>query len=190
MAPTAFASWWTRCFAFVIDSALAWAAQFLGAFLGAVVAFAMVGLDAPQAISEDASGQGMAFGWFFWGAAAWFINLGVLQGLTGASLGKMLLGIRVVRGSDGAPLGLGKSLLRSVCYVVSSLPLYLGFLAPLWSARRQCWHDAIVGSVVTNKGATYPVEKVPELPVGASGLGSGPAVQVEASTSGESPRAA
>ena len=61
------------------------------------------------------------------------------------SLGKKLLGLRVVQ--DGEGLSLGRAVCRSILYPVSGI-LGLGFLWAFFSRGRQCWHDMAVGSVV------------------------------------------
>lgn len=62
------------------------------------------------------------------------------------SLGKALLGLRIVD-LEGEPLGLGKAVIRSAAYLVSSV-LNLGFLWSLFNPSRQCWHDMAAGSLV------------------------------------------
>lgn len=63
-----------------------------------------------------------------------------------ATLGKQLLGIRVVN-LDGEPVGLGAAILRSASYLLSSV-LCAGFLWMLFTSARQTWHDLIGGTVV------------------------------------------
>ncbi len=62
------------------------------------------------------------------------------------SLGKMLLGLRVVS-TDHEPLTLPQAIMRSATYIVSSAG-GLGFVWSLLNPSRQCWHDMVVGSVV------------------------------------------
>lgn len=62
------------------------------------------------------------------------------------SLGKRLLGLRVV-GGDGEPLSLGAALFRTACYGPSSF-FYLGFFWSLVDPRGRTWHDLAAGSVV------------------------------------------
>ncbi len=59
-----------------------------------------------------------------------FVMFVVLQGLTGATLGKLLVGVRVVN-AEGRPPGLGRAFLRSILWVVDGAfcgPL-IGFIA-------------------------------------------------------------
>lgn len=70
-------------------------------------------------------------------------------GSRGQTLGKMAMGIRVVKiGTNEAP-GYGKAFLREVVgKFVSSLVLLLGYFWMLWDSKKQTWHDKIAGTVV------------------------------------------
>ncbi|MBI3288089.1 MAG: RDD family protein [Elusimicrobia bacterium] len=63
-----------------------------------------------------------------------------------ASLGKSLLGLRVVNLHE-EPLRWDAALIRSATYLVSSV-LSLGFLYALVNRNRQAWHDLAAGSCV------------------------------------------
>ena len=76
-------------------------------------------------------------------------NYWVRAGRTGYTLGKSVLGIRVVDQVTGQPLGVGRSIARYLCHsIVDGLPLYLGWLWPLWDSKRQSFADKMVHSVV------------------------------------------
>lgn len=66
----------------------------------------------------------------------------------GATPGKMLLNCRVVDATTGQLPGAGQSILRYFAYLVSALPLMLGFLWIAWDKRKQGFHDKIAGTVV------------------------------------------
>lgn len=65
----------------------------------------------------------------------------------GQTIGKHNARIKVVS-IDGAPLTWRRGLLRTLGYLLSSLPLYLGFLWSIWDEDRQGWHDKIAGTRV------------------------------------------
>jgi uncharacterized RDD family membrane protein YckC len=67
--------------------------------------------------------------------------------LTGQTPGKMLLGIKVVS-LDGSSLTFWQALRRFVCYFLSALALYVGYLWVLVDNRRQGWHDKLSGTIV------------------------------------------
>jgi uncharacterized RDD family membrane protein YckC len=59
-----------------------------------------------------------------------------------------MLGLRVVRASDGGPLGMGQAIGRELGYIVSGFVFYLGFVWILFDGKRQGWHDKLAGTVV------------------------------------------
>ena len=65
----------------------------------------------------------------------------------GQTPGKMVLRLKITR-TNGAPLGLGRSLLRFVGYSVSQLPFFLGFLSIALDKSHRGWHDKIAGTQV------------------------------------------
>jgi len=72
----------------------------------------------------------------------------LLTGEGGQTLGKMLLGIKVL-GSNGAPIGYGRAFLRAMGYFISVFFMtFLGFLWALWDKKNQTWHDKIAGTEV------------------------------------------
>ncbi len=66
----------------------------------------------------------------------------------GATPGKQLLECQIVDARTGRPLTLGQSILRYLGYIISTLPLCLGFLWIAWSPRKQGFHDYIAKTVV------------------------------------------
>jgi uncharacterized RDD family membrane protein YckC len=78
-------------------------------------------------------------------------NAFVRQGRTGQTFGKQLLGLRLVRMRDGQPIGIGLAIGRHLLHWLDSLPLYVGWLWPLWDARRQTFADKLAGTVVLAK---------------------------------------
>lgn len=80
--------------------------------------------------------------------AFWIWNLCIRQGRTGQTLGKSNLGIRLVKESTGQPIGAGLSFVRQLAHYVDSLVCYLGYLWPLWDAKKQTLADKIMSTVV------------------------------------------
>ena len=73
------------------------------------------------------------------------------QGRTGWSSGKQALGIRLVAEDSGEPMGAGMCFVRQVVHVVDALACYLGYLWPLWDAKRQTFADKIMSTVVVQQ---------------------------------------
>ncbi|MFZ0904494.1 MAG: RDD family protein, partial [Mycobacterium sp.] len=74
-------------------------------------------------------------------------NYGYRQGVGGSSIGKSVLKFKVVSENTGEPIGFGMSVLRQISHVVDAVPFYLGYLFPLWTAKRQTLADKIMGTV-------------------------------------------
>ncbi len=98
-----------RITAWLLDLVLLNLIQGAGSFAGAFIAAAVVssqGLTPAQV--DDASSSGALIGIFFWNLIGVLVNIGFLQGTTGSSVGKMIVGIRVVD-AQNRPVGLWKS---------------------------------------------------------------------------------
>jgi uncharacterized RDD family membrane protein YckC len=83
-------------------------------------------------------------------------NYGYRQGTTGSSIGKSVLKFKVVSENTGEPIGFGLSVLRQICHIVDAVPFYLGYLFPLWTAKRQTLADKIMATVCLPLQQTAP----------------------------------
>lgn len=93
---------------------------------------------------------------FLVATAAAVLDLGVLAGLTGRSIGKWATGLRVVRNS-GDEVGLGRIFLRHfVGYPVSFLTLGIGFILATLTSRGRALHDFIADTIVLRDGPAPP----------------------------------
>ena len=68
--------------------------------------------------------------------------------------GKLVLGLSIVDAETGQTPRLGRLVLRYLGYLLSTIPLGLGYFWMLWDDRRQTWHDKLGGTlvVVTRRG--------------------------------------
>lgn len=64
-----------------------------------------------------------------------------------ATPGKMMLGLKVVD-IEGRRISFAKSSMRNFAKGLSMLTLGVGYLMPLWTARRQALHDRAAGCLV------------------------------------------
>jgi uncharacterized RDD family membrane protein YckC len=64
------------------------------------------------------------------------------------SPGKAIMGIRVINEQTGQPIGGGMGIGRVFVHIVDSIPCYIGWLFPLWDAKRQTFADKILNTVV------------------------------------------
>lgn len=84
------------------------------------------------------------------------LDLGVLAGLTGLTIGKWATGLRIER-TNGERLGMGHALLRHfVGYPVSLATLGLGFVFAIFSSRGRALHDLIADTIVVREGPVLP----------------------------------
>jgi uncharacterized RDD family membrane protein YckC len=77
---------------------------------------------------------------------AW--NRWYLGGVTGRSVGKRVMKLRLIDVGTGQPIGPARAFARDVAHALDSLACYVGWLWPLWDARRQTFADKIISSVV------------------------------------------
>ena len=107
---------------------------------------------------------------FLLGAVATFVNGGqmslggeLMANLIGALVvllfwverqatpGKLVLGLSIVDAETGGTPTMGRFTLRYVGYLVSALPLGLGYLWAIWDKRKQGWHDKMAGTLVVRR---------------------------------------
>jgi uncharacterized RDD family membrane protein YckC len=80
------------------------------------------------------------------------LDLGILAGLTGRTVGKWATGLRIER-LDGTNPGIGRALLRHfVGYPLSFLLFGLGFLMATVTVRGRALHDMIANTLVVREG--------------------------------------
>lgn len=138
-----FAGFGRRFTAFMIDSFITgYIPQFIITLISASVM--QVGQDQPDLESIAALFNCILLsGWLLF-VGMYFV---VIPAHSGQTLGKKMLGIKIVNTSGDAP-GEGRCLLRWIGYMVSSLILYIGFLMPLWTERKQALHDMMASTYV------------------------------------------
>ncbi len=142
------AHWGKRVGAFLLDLLLGSALLIPGGIYALTTA-EVVGYDIRgNAVTNPTSAGTVAlvvgYAWLL-GFQIW--NRWVRQGRTGRSVGKQVLKITLVSERTMAPIGAGMAFTRDLCHVVDSF-LYLGYLWPLWDAKRQTFSDKIIGTVV------------------------------------------
>ncbi|WP_297739069.1 RDD family protein [Nocardioides sp.] len=153
-----FAHWGKRVGAYLIDG-LILAAAMLPYYIGAGMAAggATTEIDPitgqPTTTMGETSGLGLALmGLGFVLYLAVFIwNICIKQGKTGYSVGKGVMGIKLVKAETGQPIGAGMSFVRQLAHIIDAIPCYIGFLWPLWDAKRQTFADKIIGTYVIDQ---------------------------------------
>jgi uncharacterized RDD family membrane protein YckC len=69
-------------------------------------------------------------------------------GESGQTIGKRVVGIRVIDSRNGGPIGYGRSAVRFFGRYLSAVACYLGYLWMLWDKEKQCWHDKMANDLV------------------------------------------
>jgi uncharacterized RDD family membrane protein YckC len=69
-------------------------------------------------------------------------------GTTGQSLGKKVLNLKLVSEETGQPIGPAMAFVRDICHIIDTVICFVGYLFPLWDAKRQTIADKIVSTVV------------------------------------------
>jgi len=107
-------------------------------------------MSANAATTNETSGLGtllqvvgslVAFAIFIW-------NICLKQGKTGQSIGKGILGIKLIGEQTGQPIGGLMCFVRQLLHILDALPCMIGYLWPLWDDKRQTFADKILKTVV------------------------------------------
>ena len=81
------------------------------------------------------------------------LNLVLVAGLSGRTLGKWIAGLRIER-RDGEPLSFGRALVRhTVGYALTLATLGLGFLLAAFHTQGRALHDLLAGTIVVRSRA-------------------------------------
>jgi uncharacterized RDD family membrane protein YckC len=82
------------------------------------------------------------------GIAVYGYNRWYMAGKTGQSWGRKALSIRLISEGTGQPIGGGMAFVRDLAHIVDGIPCYIGYLFPLWDAKKQTFADKIVKTLV------------------------------------------
>jgi uncharacterized RDD family membrane protein YckC len=82
-------------------------------------------------------------------AIVWGLYQAYQGGQTGQSMGKKMAGTRLLSEQTGQPIGGGLGIGRYFVHIIDSIPcIPVGYLWPLWDAKRQTFADKILKTVV------------------------------------------
>jgi uncharacterized RDD family membrane protein YckC len=105
-------------------------------------------------IGTTNSGQG-SIGFDLWGIpalvgyAVCFIYFIVFEAIFGATIGKLVTRLRVVRERDRGPIGWGAAVIRNLFRFIDGFLFYLvGFVMICFSGKRQRLGDIVAGTIV------------------------------------------
>jgi len=87
--------------------------------------------------------------WYIVGFVVWaLLYLWLSIAIFGKTLGKTVMGVRVVDSEGSLALHSSQSLIRAVTYPISFVVLGLGLLGVLFGRERRAWHDHFAGTAV------------------------------------------
>ena len=69
-------------------------------------------------------------------------------GTSGQTIAMRMFHLRVVDANTGAPIGIGRAVVRWLMSLVNSWACYIGWIWVAFDARKQGWHDKVANSVV------------------------------------------
>ncbi|MFC6715297.1 RDD family protein [Branchiibius cervicis] len=131
--PDAYSSWTTRAGGFIIDFLIgavpAWIIELIGASIG------------------GGFGRFIVFIGYIVGLVILAWNRWFKGGNTGQSVGRGVVGVKVISEQTGQPIGALMAFVRDIAHLVDSLICYIGWLFPLWDAKRQTLGDKIMSTV-------------------------------------------
>lgn len=142
-----YAGFWRRVGAYLLDALL----------LG-VLSFVLLLMAYGTTYMEDPNA--------YWGPMQALISYGLPPALVllfwtqkSRTPGKMAVAATIVDAQTGAKPSTKQFVIRYVAYIVSALPLCLGFLWIVFDSRKQGWHDKLAGTVVVQRkgGSSEPV---------------------------------
>lgn len=139
VAPTRwhYAGFWIRFVARMIDALLLIAVQ---ASIAAIFFGAFGAEFAPRVLQRQAFGLRLSYQVLSYGIA--FLYEVIFLHYKGATLGKLALGLRVVR-SDGESLSWGVSIGRYFMYIVSGIILLIGYIMAGFDSEKRALHDRV-----------------------------------------------
>ena len=149
-----YAGFWKRFAAYSIDSFVVGIISYAVMFFFGIVAAVGIGASA-SSDNPFASGAGIALMGMLYLVAlavpvvyfAWMHSSSHQ-----ASLGKMAIGIKVIR-SDGGRIGFWRGVGRIFATFLSAIILYIGFIMAGFTERKQALHDMVCDTLVVDKYA-------------------------------------
>lgn len=144
----AYGGFWVRFGAVVLDSVILFSVTFLAVRL-------LYGQGYLEWAMEEAA-QGLTREQVFFNyvlPAIYSVGFWILKS---ATIGKMLVKVKIVDAKTGKPASPLQCIVRYLGYIVSALPLGLGFIWIAFDKRKQGWHDKIARTLVVGTARPLP----------------------------------
>lgn len=104
--------------------------------------------------------------WLVLWIAIFILYNGLLSAHGRQTLGKRFLNLRVLS-HDGSPADTRQGLIRAAGYLLSGLPLNLGFLWAFFQPEKRSWHDLLAGTIVVEDSPKSPAARTMSALAGA-----------------------
>lgn len=104
-----------------------------------------------QGAAEGMTRERLFFNWVL--PAVYTVGLWILKS---ATIGKMLVKVKIVDAKTGKPASPLQCIVRYLGYFVSALPLGLGFIWVALDKKKQGWHDKIARTLVVGSARPLP----------------------------------
>lgn len=133
------ATWLTRFLGYLIDSAVL------------IPGYILLAIGIPR--TDAATGQLGTIGVTYLIGAIYVLAVVIYNrwyrgGKTGQTIGRGVVGVKLISEKTGQPIGPGMAFVRDIAHVADNVIFYIGWLFPLWDPKRQTLADKIVGTVV------------------------------------------
>ncbi|MDQ0744373.1 putative RDD family membrane protein YckC [Clavibacter sp. B3I6] len=153
-----------RALARILDYAVITVGYWILFGIFAIIGTAIAGLgtatyDSGDDLAGAAAGLGAFVGGVFLIAVASYIYEVAMVSLWGRTVGKMIVGLRIIRAADGTKPNVGNAFLRWIAPGLAALLPFIGpigalivLLSPTFdgSGRRQGWHDKMASTLVVS----------------------------------------
>lgn len=133
-----FGGFGARLVAYIIDIVIFGVIATILLIIGTLVAFASAGFGGVLILFTLIAIASLAYFPYFWATS-------------GSTPGMQMMGLKVVRDSDGGPITGGQAVIRLIGYWVSGAVFYLGYIWIFIDKRHRGWHDLIAGTVVVQR---------------------------------------
>jgi len=124
-----------------------WTKRALGGLIDYVAAGLVIGV-VGSILSSVNSGLGSLVNFVL--GVGWMVYLGYKSGTTGVTFGRSIAKTKLISEETGQPIGSTNGIIRQFAHIVDSVICYIGWLFPLWDAKRQTIADKIMKTVVVD----------------------------------------
>lgn len=122
-----------------------WPKRALGGLIDYVAAGLVIGF-VVGIVSNISSGLGSIVSFVL--GVGWWAFLGYKSGTTGVTLGRSIAKTKLVSEATGQPIGVANGIVRQLAHIIDTIICYIGWLFPLWDAKRQTIADKLLKTVV------------------------------------------